>query len=182
ADGTPRFVGSAAAFVDENTWTASVRHNAGTRDRMQVFMGRQQVHVGEPTAQGNSIPGFGLTRHIWKSTVTANETHTFGAGMLNEARVGQTAQEGSSFPAASLNPVDFGIGNGVDRPIGLPQMIVAGAVNFGGPATLPQGRKDTLYVFNDTVTRVVSRHSMRFGGEYSRFLNNHFEEDNGQFE
>ena len=181
ADGTPRFVGSAAAFVEENTWTASVRHNAGNRDRMQVFIGRQQIHLGEPTSLGTSIPEFGLKRRIWKSTFTANETHTFGAGLLNEARFGQTAQDGSSFPAAPLNPADFGIGNGVDRPIGIPQMIVAGALNFGGPANLPQGRKDTLYVFNDTVTRVVSRHSMHFGGEYRRFLNNNFAAGTGQF-
>jgi hypothetical protein len=29
-------------------------------------------------------------------------------------------------------------------------MIVAGDLNFGGPGTLPQGRFDTSYVFNDT--------------------------------
>ena len=42
--------------------------------------------------------------------------------------------------------LDFGIRNGVTRPIGLPQMIVAGGLNFGGPGTLPQGRYDTSYV------------------------------------
>jgi len=181
ADGTPRFVGAAAASVEENTWTADVRHNAGSRDRFQLFMGRQQIHVAEPTSQGMSIPGFGAKRDIWKSTVTAGETHSFGTGLLNEARFGETAQDGSTFPAAPLNPVDFGIGNGVDRPIGLPQMIVAGSLNFGGPAILPQGRKDTLYVFNDTVTRAVGRHSLRLGGEYRRFLNNNFAEGSGQF-
>jgi Carboxypeptidase regulatory-like domain/TonB dependent receptor-like, beta-barrel len=181
ADGTPRFVGSDAAFVDENTWTVDLRQNAGARDRIQVFMGRQQISMAEPTSLGTSIPGFGLKRHIWKSTVTVNETHSFGDGLLNEARFGQTAQDGSSLPSASLNPVDFAIGNGVDHPIGLPQMVVAGSLNFGGPAILPQGRKDTLYVVNDTLTHVVSRHSMRFGGEYRRFLNNNFAEGTGQF-
>ena len=43
ADGTPRFVGAADARVDENTWTADVRHNAGTRDRLLVFFGRQRI-------------------------------------------------------------------------------------------------------------------------------------------
>ena len=58
ADGTPRFVGAAAARVDENTWTVDVRHNAGTRDRLQVFYGRQRIaRRSSPTAQGNSIPG-----------------------------------------------------------------------------------------------------------------------------
>jgi len=180
-DGTPRFVGSDSASVDENTWTADVRHMAGPRDRILVFFGRQQVQGTEPTSQGTSIPGFGQRRSIWKSALTVNDTHTFGSGLLNEARFGQTAQDGSTYPAASLNPVDFGIGNGVARPIGLPQIIVAGSLNFGGPGILPQGRKDTLYVFNDTVTHVAVRQTIRFGGEYRRFLNNNFAEGTGQF-
>jgi hypothetical protein len=181
ADGAPRFVGAAAASVEENTWTTDLRHNAGAGDRFHVFFGHQQIAVAEPTSTGASIPGFGLKRRIWKSTSTVNHTRTFGAGLLNEARFGWTAQDGSSFPAASLNPVHFGIGNGVDRAIGLPQMIVAGALNFGGPANLPQGRKDALYLFNDTVTYVANPHSVRFGGEYRRFLNNNVAEGVGQF-
>jgi hypothetical protein len=105
----------------ENTWTADVRHHAGTNDRIQVFMGRQQITGAEPAGSGTNIPGFGQKRGIWKSTLTVNETHTFGAALLNEARFGETAQDGSTFAAALLNPVDFGIGNGVDRPIGLPR-------------------------------------------------------------
>ena len=69
----------------------------------------------------------------------------------------------------------------MDRPIGLPQMIVAGALNFGGPSTLPLGRKDTLYVFNDTLTRIAGRHSFKTGGEFRRFLNHNFAQGTGQF-
>jgi carboxypeptidase family protein len=179
--GTPRFVGSAAALVDENTWTADVRHNAGTRDRIEVFFGRQQIGGREPTSSGTSIPGFGQRRGVWKSTFTLNATRNFSSGLLNEARYGQTVQDGSTLPAAALNPADFGISNGVDRPIGLPQLVAAGSLNFGGPANLPQGRKDTLFVFNDTVTHVVSGHSVRLGGEYRRFHNNNLAENTGQF-
>ena len=70
--------------------------------------------------------------------LTVNDTHVFGAGLLNEARFGRNRLNGGTFPAAPLNPVDFGIGNGVTRPIGLPQMIVAGDLNFGGPASFPR--------------------------------------------
>ena len=181
ADGTPRFVGAADARVDENTWTADVRHNAGKRDRLLMFFGRQRITGVEPTSQGTSIPGFGQRRAITKTTLTVSDTHMFSAGLLNEARFGRTMQDGGTFPATALNPVDFGIVNGVTRPLGLPQMVVAGALSFGGPATLPQGRHDTLYVFNDTLTHIAGRHTLKAGGEVRRFLNNNFAEGTGQF-
>ena len=60
-------------------------------------------------------------------------------------------------------------------------MIVAGALNFGGPGTLPQGRFDTSYVFIDTFSRASGRHSMKFGGEYRHFINENFAEGTGVF-
>ena len=181
ADGTPRFVGASAASVDENTWTGDLRQHVGARDHFQVFVGRQHVSGLEPGSQGTTIPGFGHIREIVKSVLTVNGTHVFSPRLLNEARFGRTGQDGSSFPAAQLNPATVGVGNGVDRPIGLPQILVAGALNFGGPALYPQGRTDTLYSFNDTITYVAGRHSLRLGGEYRRFLNRNFAEGTGMF-
>ncbi len=180
-DGTPRFVGGATAVVDENTWTADGRHAMGTRDRFQVYVGRQHVTGIEPGSQGTTIPGFGHTRKIVKGVLTVGHTHVFGTGVLNEARFGRSSQDGRSMPAAQLNPADFGIGNGVNRPIGLPQMTVAGALNFGGPALYPQGRRDALYVVNDTLAYRVARHSLRVGGEFRRFINDNFAEGTGLF-
>ena len=181
SSGTARFVGSAAASVDENTWTADVRQNIGGRDRLHVFFGRQHVDGLEPGSQGTTVPGFGHTRRIVKSVLTVTDSHMFGSGLLNEVRVGGSGQDGSTYPAAQLNPAAFGIGNGVDRPLGLPQISVAGGLTFGGPAIYPQGRKDALYTLTDTMTYLSGRHSMRLGGEYRRFLNENFAEGTGMF-
>ena len=181
ADGTPRFVGSAAARVDDNIWTVDTRHNPGGNDRVQVFFGRQAVRALEPLSQGTSIPGFGHSRRTVKNLITVAETHLFRSGLLNEARFGRTGQNGDTYPATPLNPEDVGIDNGVTRPVGLPQMLVAGGLNFGGPAIYPQGRNDRLYVFNDTITYVSGRHSLRAGGEFRRFRNDNFAEGTGQF-
>ncbi len=148
---------------------------------LQLFFGRQQISAVEPGAVGNNVPGFGQRRAITKTSLTFNATHLFGAGLVNEARFGRTTQDGGTFPATALNPSDFGIANGVTRPLGLPQLIVAGALNFGGPATLPTGRYDRLYVVNDTLTRIAGRHAMKAGGEFRRFLSDQFVEGTGQF-
>ena len=167
ADGTPRFVGSAPAVVNIDRSTIDLQHNAGSNDRIQAFYGAQRFTANEPGSQGNSIPGFGQLSHPRASILTINETHTFGSAILNEARFGRSVLIGGTFPARTLNPVDFGIGNGVTRSIGLPQMIVAGDLNFGGPGNLPQGRTDTSYVYNDTLTRATGRHFMRKMQHYS---------------
>jgi len=181
ADGTPRFVGSAQAVADTDRWTVDVRHNVGGNDRVQLFYGSQYVRAVEPGTQGNSIPGFGSVFHPFASILTLNQTHIFESALVNEARFGRSRLEGGTFPAATLNPADFGIGNGVTRPIGLPQLIVAGDLNFGGPGTLPQGRFDTSYVFADTFSRASGRHWIKFGGEYRHFINENFAEGTGVF-
>ncbi len=181
ASGTPRFVGSAPAIADSDRWTLDLRHNAGTRDRLQAFYGSQYVESVEPLTSGNSIPGFGSLSHPFRSTLTIGETHAFGTATVNEVRFGRNRLVGGTLPAAPLNPTNFGIGNGVTRPIGLPQMIVAGDLNFGGPATLPQGRTDTSYVLVDTFRHARGRHSMTLGGEYRHFINENYAEGTGAF-
>jgi hypothetical protein len=180
-DGTSRFAGSAPAIADTDRWTIDVRQNAGARDRAQVFYGSQYYRSREPGSQGNSIPGFGSVSHPFTSILTINETHISGTAALNEARFGRSHLTGGTFPAAPLNPVDFDIGDGVTRSIGLPQMIVAGDLNFGGPGILPQGRFDTSYVFVDTFSRQSGRHLMKAGGEYRHFVNENFAEGTGVF-
>jgi hypothetical protein len=162
-------------------WTIDLRHNAGSRDRVQAFYGRQLRQAVEPGTQGNSIPGFGSVFQPSTSLLTINATHLFGAATVNETRFGRTRHVGGTFPATLLNPADFNIASGVTRAIGLPQMIVAGDLNFGGPGTLPMGRTDTSYVLVDTFSHARGRQSLKLGGEYRHFVNENFAEGTGVF-
>ena len=179
--GTPRFVGSAPAVADTDRWTLDVRHNMSRRDRLHVFYGSQNTRSVEPTTQGNSIPGFGSRARPSTNLLTIGQTHIFGGGTTNEARYGRSHLTGGTFPASPLNPTDFAVANGVARAIGLPQIIVAGDLNFGGPGTLPQGRFDTSNVFADTLTHARGRHTIKLGGEYRHFINDNFAEGTGIF-
>src|SRR5262249_33285563 len=135
----------------------------------------------EPSRDGNTIPGFGNSHHSRRPFFAFNETHTFGPAVANEARFGFNRLYGNTTPRAQLNPVDYGILNGINQPIGLPQMSVASGLNFGGPSTLPFGRGDTTFVFADTVSCLCGTHSLKFGGEFRQFLNNIFRFPTGSF-
>ena len=169
ANGTPRFVGAADAVVNNDRWTLDVRHNVSANDRLHVFFGGQRIRMVEPASNGHTIPGFGHVGTRDPGTLTVGETHTFARPLLNEARFGRSYVRGFAIPGAELNPVDFGIGGGVTRPIGLPQIVVAGGLNFGGPAAYPTGRDDTSYVFTDTLSYFRGRHFMKFGGSTATF-------------
>ena len=181
AAGTAHFVGSAAARVETNHWTIDLSENIGRSNRLHVFFGSQHIESREPTAAGNSIPGFGSVTDLPRNLLTVSDTHIFASSLVNEIRFGRNGYSGTGRPAAQLNPAEFGIGNGVTRPIGLPQMIVAGGLNFGGPSNFPSGRDDASYVLADTLKLVRGRHAMLFGGEYRHFINENFSEGTGAF-
>jgi len=111
--------------------------------------------------------------------MTVEETHIFNQDLLNTVRFGFNQIAFTAKPVAGLDPSVFGINIGVNTPIGLPQINIAGGFNFGGPSRLPQARTDTTYVFADVVNYQRGRHSLKFGGEYRDFFNNNDLQDTG---
>ena len=182
SSGTSRFVSSASAPVNVDQWTADINYNLSERDRVHGYYAIQDSELSEPNRFGNTIPGFGHVARALRQIFTFNETHTFSQWMVNELRFGFNRFSSATTPLAQLNPADFGIQNGIDQPIGLPQISIAGgSLNFGGPANQPSGRGDTTFVVADTLNWLVGRHSLKLGGEYRQFLNNNFRQGTGSF-
>jgi Carboxypeptidase regulatory-like domain/TonB dependent receptor len=179
-NGSPRFVGSATAPVNIDQETIDISHNISNDDHLHAYYAVQRDLRGEPNLQGDSIPGFGDTRQSRRQIFTLNESHTFGPSTVNEARFGFNRIHITFTPNALLNPADFGILDGVNAPLGLPQISITGTtLNLGGPSGFPQGRGDTTFVFSDTLNYLHGNHSFKFGGEFRRFLNNNFNADTG---
>jgi hypothetical protein len=177
-----RFAGSGTAPVDLDQWTGDVSHNFNANDRLHVYYAFQRDKRGEPNLQGNTLPGFGDTRQSRRQIFTLNETHIFGPNLTNEARLGLNRINITFTPNLQLNPADFAINNGINQPIGLPQISITGFnFNIGGPAGFPQGRADTTVVLSDTLNYLRGNHSFKFGGEGRRFYNNNFTLDTGTF-
>lgn len=174
--------GSATAPVNIDQWTLDVSHNFNARDRLHGYYAFQRDLRGEPTLQGNNIPGFGDTRQSHRQIFTLNETRIFSSRIVNEARFGFNRIHILFSPNAKLNPLDFNIQDGVTDAIGLPQISVGGGgINMGGPTGFPQGRSDTTFVFSDTLNYLRGNHSLKFGGELRRFYNNNTNRDTGSF-
>jgi hypothetical protein len=180
--GTPRFVGSAPAPVENDKWGLDVTHTVGKNGRLHGYYGINQTNSTEPNARGNTIPGFGHTVRALRQFFSLSQTQPFGRNLLNEVRFGLNRWSSSSTPNAQFNPADFGIRNGVTHPVGLPQINIAGgSLNFGGPSVHPSGRRDMTFAAADNVSCLCGRHSLKIGGEYRQFLNNNYRLGSGTF-
>lgn len=181
SSGTARFSGSAAAPVDVGQPTVDITHNATNSDRMHGYYALQSAQIIEPIRAGNTIPGFGHFFDVTRQMFRWNETHRFNPSSVNELRFGIDRTSGGNTPNAKLNPANFGINNGITQPIGLPQVTVAGGLNFGGPTNFPAGRTDMTYVISDSLNQLHGAHSLKFGGEFRQFFSNGFAKDPGTF-
>jgi hypothetical protein len=180
--GTSRFVGSAPAPVDADQWGMDITHILSQSDRLHGYYGFDLTQTVEPTLRGNTIPNFGYIQRPQRQFFSLNETHTLGQNRVNELRLGLNRLSSTTQPNALLNPTDFGIRDGIAKPIGLPQINVSGGnLNFGGPSVFPSGRGDTTVVAGDMMSCLCGRLSLKIGGEFRQFLNNNFRLGTGAF-
>ena len=181
SSGTSRFAGSANASVNTDQWSIDLSYNLGNNDRLHAYYSVYRTLLTEPNRNGNTIPGFGNTTVQLRQVFTFNETHIFSPMLVNELRFGFNRFSSATTPNAQFNPVDFGINHGISDPIGLPQISVAGGLNFGGPSINPSGRADTTFIVSDSFSYQRGRHSLKGGGEFRQFLNNNFRQGTGSF-
>ncbi|HMF92143.1 MAG TPA: carboxypeptidase regulatory-like domain-containing protein, partial [Candidatus Angelobacter sp.] len=104
-----------------------------------------------------------------------DETHTFSASLLNDARVGFAyfpVTEGFSNPTGVNLPATFGIASVTDTF--LPAIVFQGANQPGtiGNNDLVQSFHDTTLQFEDTATWTHKKHVIHFGFQAYRYIMN----------
>ena len=178
------FVGSASAIATIDQGTLDVSQEMGSKDRLHGYYAIQEDSRNEPLAPtvADTIPGYGDARPARRQLLTVVETHTIGSNAVNMASLGVNRIHITFTPVNALNPATFGISGGISSAIGLPYIQVTSlGLVFGGPSAEPQGRGDTLGVLSDGYSLLHGNHSLKFGGEFRRFINSNFTGDTGTF-
>jgi hypothetical protein len=175
------FTGSALANVALNQGSADLDFEWTANDRVHGYYVVQKDLRQEPT-QGANLPGFGDTRSGFRQLMTVSEDHIFSPAITNTVRLGFNRIH-LFFTPTALDPASFDITlpDGAPVGVGIPNILVSGAMAFGGPQGEPQGRGDTTVVLNDTLSWLKGRHSFAFGGEIRRAYNNNVAENVGSF-
>ncbi|MGH9685137.1 MAG: TonB-dependent receptor domain-containing protein [Candidatus Acidiferrales bacterium] len=128
---------------------------------------RVSFPVGTFVGPGN-VPGFPSDSVNQPRVFSIAYTYAFNSQLLNEVRFGYTHLLGNLVPTSPYSFSDVGIAEGAQNN-GLPTITIQGSLNMGpsGPLEFVQNN----YAFEDSVSYVRGRHSMRFGGGYTRLQN-----------
>ncbi len=176
------FISSAIAPVNIYQGTANFTQQISENNRFNAYYAMQHDQRNEPpTTQGNTLPGYGDSRTGWRQLLALNETATLSPTLVNEARAGFNRIHITFSAENTLNAAAYGINSGINAPIGLPQISVAGAFEFGGISGFPQGRGDDTITLSDTLSWVHGKHSVKFGPEYYHVIADSFSATPGTF-
>ena len=137
---------------------------------------------------GSNLPGFASTspEKIYEYTVAWN--HTFSPTMLNEARFAYLRFNFNALvPQSTQSPSAYGFtgltSNQAPQFQQLPVMSVAGQFTLGFSDDAPQPRVQNTYQVVDNLSKVMGRHTLKFGFNMDRQeINNPFFADlNGSY-
>src|SRR2546426_9305284 len=122
---------------------------------------------------GATLPGFGTFSTANTKEITVAYNHTFSPTTLNEVRLGYHRLNFDAVePAKVVQPSTFGFTNiNVQNPAAaqLPVIAVTGLFTLGFSDNGPQPRKDSNYQLTDNFTKVVGKHTLKFGFDARRF-------------
>lgn len=177
------FTGSGTAPVNIDQETLDINHNFNDNDRLHGYYVYQHDLRGEP-GMGTTITNFGDTREGHRQVFTLNETHVFSSTVVNEANLGFNRIHITFIPNNTTSPASLGLSTtlGPNEQF-MPTILISdqgAGLQFGDERQFPQGRGDTTAVLADTLSYIVGRHSLKFGGEFRDFRNDNFNGDPGQ--
>jgi hypothetical protein len=175
----PNFAGNQFSFNPINTSHADqgiVRADHNLSQNNQIWGVAIINH--NPTTEtlpftGATLPGFNQVDQRETKEFTIAWNHTFSTSTLNEARLGYARFNFDAVePATSASPSSFGFPGITPQKTQGQSMPVVGVTGFftlGFSANGPQPRKDQNYQFTDNFSKVVGKHTMKFGFDARRF-------------
>jgi hypothetical protein len=161
---------------DVNQMTARVDHNAGRDDRLfyrYSLWDENRFNPFDPLADPTNVPGFGSSTLNNGQSLAVGWTRTLGPRMVNDFRFGFNRLRAGIFQEHQGNDVSASLGitglltdpNAVGRP-----GIVVGITDPLLEATnLPQDRKDKTLQFNNSLSWLLGRHSLKTGVDVRHF-------------
>ena len=174
---TGKFINSGLQIVPENFYTARVDHKLSTNDSLFGTYLFDDTDLTQPDNFNNII----LNTHTRRQTAVIEESHTFGASIVNAARVGYSRTYAPNLsPAGAINPAAALTSLGSMTGQAAPMMYISGITsNHGGVGTAPYFvHTFNNYQFADDAFWTHGAHTLKFGMDIERMQYNFIAHEN----
>ena len=152
----------------EDQFTGNIDHYFSPKNQLSGRFFYSRNPVTQPFAAfGSNVPGWGLSELEQNHMFVLADTHVFQPNLINVARFGFTRFNGSQIGDEPIKAADVGMAT----PSGLPEIpgiSVLGLFTIG-PAGGPFFIENVnTFVWQDTVSYIRGRHTLRMGAEAKR--------------
>ncbi len=121
---------------------------------------------------GATLPGFGDVSTQYTQQYSFDYVHQFNSSTVNDVSAHWTRFNYQAvFPQKEVTPASAGFQISPQNTAaeGLPFISISGFFSLGFSTNGPQPRIDQVYQFNDTASKVIGNHSLKFGYDGRRF-------------
>jgi carboxypeptidase family protein len=168
-----RYSGSAVSTYREDQFNANVDYRAGEKDwlAVKIFSSNAPQFIALP---GNTnVPGFGADQKNDNRLFAAQNIHTFGARMVNEARLGYSVVRTDTFGRQPVKDSVVGIKRAnADAYPGLGLIRIGSLFIGNGGTNVDLTFDDSAITLVDVLSLSRGRHSVRMGGGITFYRTN----------
>lgn len=174
--------------ISFNQYLGQVDYNLTTKDRLTGYFFNEPEQAGQDLSfVGADLPGFAEKDPEHFQQYTAKWTHTFSGSMTNEVRVGYNRNNFDAVePVTPVLPSSVGF-TGINPQFpavaGVPHITIGGFFQLGFSSNGPQPRIVQTYSLGDDLSKIVGRHTLKFGFSMrrSQVFNPFLSDNSGNF-
>ena len=172
-----------------NQYLARVDYNLTSKDAVSGYFFLEPLQATQDLPFfGADLPGFAEQDPSRTHQYSVNWNHTFNGDTINEVRVGYNRLNYHSVqPVTPVLPSSVGF-TGINpqdpAAAGVPRIAIAGYFSLGFSNNGPQPRIDQTYQLADNFSKIIGRHTLKFGFDMrrSQVFNPFFGDNGGYFQ
>jgi hypothetical protein len=165
---------SLAGPYTDDEYVVSIDKQFGPNNRIQGRWFSSQGQNTEPFGEAGSLP-FTEALPLYNKFLKIGWTHIFSSTTTNDLRLGFNRYIFADDPSQpiSLSDIDATRGNSAQFP-GAYSPIVGSYLSIGPGVNDDRGGTFNTFSYADDVSKIVGKHTLRFGGDYSRYQLNRY--------
>jgi hypothetical protein len=174
--GTDQYVSAPGDRLNRDQGVLKIDHRFSNANNFSVSYFTERSTDSAPFSFGGPpLPGFGELDLETSHNVALHDTHTFSPNVLNEALASfHRRDQPGVVPQNKATPASLGFTGIIpdDPSAAGPPFMIIGGINVGNTYQGPQARRDNTWQYQDTVSWIKGRHSMKFGAEFRAYEQN----------